>query len=203
MRDNTMTRTCPICDGNAIPTVEEREISYGRLKVPVRDEFMRCELCGDRFYLPGQMEATDRRAGDYAKSVMRVFLPFHITALRERLGQNRVQFEHLLGTGPKTDIRWEQGKVTPNPAVNALLFLLDANPDNVRMLAAWRGQPTSAEAAFEPTEPRQHVVGILPAEIISPQRQDPNVIALQPYIQRRQTMMNVPVHQPPYVESTG
>ncbi len=200
MREDTMDYNCPVCGGTASATIEEREITFGRQKVPVGDEFMRCEQCGERFYLPGQMEATDQRAGEYAKRVMRVFLPFQIADLRERLALNRVEFEHLLGTGAKTDIRWEQGKVVPNAAVNALLFLLDANPENVRLLAGWRGQPTTADVPIEPPVHRQYVVKRIRVEDI----QYPDVISMQPYLDRRlETQLNVPAQSAPYTEATG
>jgi DNA-binding transcriptional regulator YiaG len=148
------------------------------------------------------MDATDRRAGEYAKRVMRTFLPFQITELRERLELNRVEFEHLLGTGAKTDIRWEQGKVLPTAAVNALLFLLESSPDNVRLLAAWRGQLRSIEDTIEPPAPRQHVIGRIAFEGIAPQQ--PNVISMQQYLERRSaTQLNVPIQSAPYNESTG
>ena len=203
--EEKMNYSCPVCDGGASPASEIRAIQYGRHHVPVRDEFMRCDQCGERFYLAGQMEATDKRAQEYAKWRMWVYLPSRITELRERFGLNRVEFEHLIGTGPKTDVRWEQGKVTPTPAVNALLFLLEASPENVRLLSSWRGTPVRMEVTVASSH-RQQVRASLPAQS-SPQ-EEKGVISIDSY--RNQyfgkgstTRLSVPTAQRPYTEATG
>jgi DNA-binding transcriptional regulator YiaG len=203
--EEKMDYSCPVCDGGASRASEIRAIQYGPHLVPVRDEFMRCDRCNERFYLAGQMEATDKRAQEYAKWHMWVYLPTRITKLRENLRLNRVEFEHLIGTGPKTDIRWEQGKVVPTPSVNALLFLLEANPENVRLLSSWRGAPIKIEITVASSH-RQQVRASLPAHP-APQ-EDADVIPIdsvrnQYFVTGSTTRLRVPTAQRPYSEATG
>ena len=137
MTDTPIVDQCPICNGEAHLIREEREVRYGRRRVRVDDEFMRCSACNEIFYLAGQMEATDARASVRARQERGALLPFEIRAVRERHGLTQAQFERALGVGQKTVVRWESGTVTPNPATNMLLRLIEAEPRNLDLLLEW------------------------------------------------------------------
>lgn len=136
-----MSATCHVCDGDAIPTSEEREYTIGRRSAVVRDEFMRCPVCAEEFYLPGQMDAVQRRASAAIRDEEGLLLPEEIRAIREGLGLSQADFERLLGVGPKTVVRWEKGTVFQNKATDALLRLLRADRENLRRLSQWHQVP--------------------------------------------------------------
>lgn len=131
------TTACAICGGVAHHIREERPYPVGRWSVVVADDFYRCEACEEEFYTPAQSKAVSRHARERAREEFGLLFPEEIRALRERLGLTQAQFEALLGVGRNTVVRWENGHVYPNAATNALLRLLEANPENARLLADW------------------------------------------------------------------
>lgn len=141
-----MTELCHICDGEAIPVREVREYAIGRRSAPVADEFMRCQACGEEFYLPGQMDAVQTRASAAIREREGLLQPQEIREIREGLDLSQADFERLLGVGPKTVVRWEKGTVFQNKATDALLRLLKADRENARRLSQWHGVPLAAPA---------------------------------------------------------
>lgn len=133
------TVDCGVCGGKATLTRKEREVRIGQRGVVVEDEFYRCTACGEELYLPGMMDAVMRRASDRIRREDGLLAPEQIRGIRERYGLTQGEMERLLGVGPKTYVRWERGTVFQNAATDALLRLLDANPENARLLAEWHG----------------------------------------------------------------
>jgi HTH-type transcriptional regulator/antitoxin MqsA len=129
------TRPCHICGAGAYPVQEERERSIGGRRVRILDVLYRCPSCGEEFYTAAQARASDRRATDALHEQHGALHPKEIRAPRERLGLTQADFEHLLGVGANTVSRWENGHVWPNAATNALLRLLEADPQNAQRLA--------------------------------------------------------------------
>ncbi len=179
---------CSICTGEAAIVREPREIAYGRRRVIVEDEFVRCGECGETYYFAGQMEGTDRKASEVARQNGEPPLPFEIRNLRIRLGLPQTEFERLLNTGPKTDVRWESGQVIPNAATGTLLRVLAAVPGAVRYLASLNNVELppaySGEAATDTVplgDPRGYSVPVASS----------NVIPIQPYLARASTMQQV------------
>jgi len=126
---------CPICDGSALAVSEERDVQIGKRTARVLDEFFRCGVCGEEFYLPGQMTATQQRASARIREEEGLLAPSEIRALREDLGLTQHAFEALLGVGPKTVVRWERGTVFQNRATDALLRVLREFPEAAAFLA--------------------------------------------------------------------
>lgn len=132
------TEVCAVCGvAKAQRTQKERMVACRRRQVVVLDDFYRCPACGEEYYWPAQMDVVERRARE-ALAEQDAVRPERVRALRERLGLTQFQFEDLLGVGRNTVVRWESGQVTPNAATATLLRLLEARPENVRLLAEWR-----------------------------------------------------------------
>lgn len=130
---------CPICGGAATLIREDRQIAIGHRKTLVPHEFMRCDDCGEEYFLPGQMDSVMRRASEKIRREEGLLTPSEIRTIREKYGLTQVEFERLLGIGPKTVVRWEKGTVFQNAATDALLRLLDRYPENARFLAERHG----------------------------------------------------------------
>ena len=137
MDDNTVL--CPICDAAAQLVRSPRELTVGRRQVVVDDERMRCTECGEEFYLPGQLDATGRRAAEQIRREEGLLFPDEIRAIRQRLGMTQAEFEQLLGTGPKTVVRWERGTVSQSATADRLMRLVDASALNVTYLRNLHG----------------------------------------------------------------
>jgi putative zinc finger/helix-turn-helix YgiT family protein len=130
---------CPVCGGQAIQVVEPREVKLGRWSAIVDDTFMRCGACGETYYLPDQMHATQMRAAQIIRERHGLFAPDRIRALRAKYGLTQLQLERLMGVGPKTVARWEGGGVVPSAAAHRLLRVLEGVPAAVFDLARSEG----------------------------------------------------------------
>jgi len=127
--------TCPICDTEAQIVRGPREMTFGRRTVVVDDEHMQCSACEEEFYLPGQLEAVERRAAEQIRRDEGLLLPGEIRAIRKRLHMTQAELERLMGTGPKTVVRWERGTVCQSVTADRLMRLLDAYPANAALLS--------------------------------------------------------------------
>lgn len=143
---------CISCGAPAVAVRERRSVNYGKRAIEIDNEFMRCASCADEFYLPGQMEATDRRAAEHVRDAGAPPLPFEIRGLRNSLGYSQAEFEQLIGAGPKTVVRWEKGTVTPNETAGSLLRLLEAQDSAATWLADYRQMrgPVRAHSGWQP-----------------------------------------------------
>jgi HTH-type transcriptional regulator / antitoxin MqsA len=147
---------CHTCGAAATLVIQETELELGSRVVVVEDEFMQCTDCGSEFYLPGQMDATQKRAVAKARLEEGLLLPEEILTIRQDLGLSQAEFEKLLGVGSKTVVRWEKGTVFQNRATDALLRLIRASRANAELLADMHGvalEPPAAglKAATGPT----------------------------------------------------
>lgn len=118
------TETCYVCGGDALPVQAPRRVKAGRRKVEITDHFMQCRACGEEYYLPGQMEESQRRASMAIASKRAALTPSQIRDIRLSLGITQAEGERLVGAGPKTWVRWERGTVVPNALTDLLLRML-------------------------------------------------------------------------------
>lgn len=134
-----MTERCYACDGEALQVREPREVLIGQRAVTVEGEFMRCSRCGEAFFLPEQADALQRRAADQIRREDGLLTAGEVKGFRERLRLSQADFEQLLGTGPKTVVRWERGTVTQSSTADTLMRVLMKHPDALHDLALERG----------------------------------------------------------------
>lgn len=130
---------CPLCDQEAKAVMVRREITVGRRRVQVDDEFMECEACQEAFYTPTQSNQLEERAKAQASRDQNLLSPSDIKRIRKALSFTQPEFEELIGVGAKTCARWESGKVRPNVSTDRLIRLLASNRKNVETLAGING----------------------------------------------------------------
>jgi HTH-type transcriptional regulator/antitoxin MqsA len=135
----TSKRACPACRGPVTKIRAPREIRIGRRSVIVEDEFQRCQRCGNEFYQPEQMRATQIRAAEQIRTRLGLISPHRIRVLRSKLQLTQRQLEQALGVGPKTVVRWERGTVFPSMTSNKLLCLLEECPQTLSLLRGLGG----------------------------------------------------------------
>jgi putative zinc finger/helix-turn-helix YgiT family protein len=130
---------CWRCGGEARLLSEERQVRVGDWSADVPQEFYRCGDCGKEFLLPGQIDLVMERAARQIREREGLLTAEKVRGIRERLGLTHREFERLLGVAPNTVLRWERGSGSQSRAVDCLIRLLEANPENARLLAARHG----------------------------------------------------------------
>lgn len=133
------SETCYACDGAARLVREVREIPVGGRKVPVEVEIMRCQECGEGYFLPGAMRAAQEAAADQVRREEGLLTAGEIRAFRQRAGVTQAELEQILGSGPKTVTRWERGTIAQSRMADTLIRILRAHPGALVTLAAERG----------------------------------------------------------------
>ncbi len=137
-----MTKSPELCLNCAVPTEvirERRLVPVGRRRIIVDDEWTKCPACSEEFYTPPQAEQLHRRSIEQIRLEDGLLPPAEIKRIRTTLGLTQREFEELLGTGEKTCVRWEAGRVCQSVAADRLIRLIAANRQNVRILAGVSG----------------------------------------------------------------
>ena len=143
---------CPQCGARwLLPARQSREVvADDGVRLTYADELTACLSCGERYYKHQQSLASSRARAAVLRKHAGLLTPDEIRAFRERHRLTQAQLEALLGTGPKTVVRWEKGTVCQSRAADRLLRLLIVNPKNVEFLAARGGPDDPAVAAGSP-----------------------------------------------------
>jgi DNA-binding transcriptional regulator YiaG len=111
---------------------------------------------------PEEADVLQRRASNSIREQERLLTPEEIRAVRVRLGLTQGQLETLLGTGPKTVVRWERGTVFQNGATDSLLRVVGKVPQAVHFLAQLRG------VAVSPFMRTQNIATQIPSDSPTP-----------------------------------
>lgn len=135
----TELASCPLCGKNVEHVHGLREITVGKRRVTVEDNFVHCQSCKEDFYAPGQLTELQRRAADRIRADEGLLTPAEIKAIREGMGLTQAEFEKLLGVGEKTVIRWEKGTVFQSRATDSLLRLVGNVPKAAQYLGGLMG----------------------------------------------------------------
>lgn len=140
--------TCPIC-GSASVEVLAREHPERRAGVDTvyTSELSRCSQCGEEFLTVEQSMAHSRARADAIRESAGLLTPAQIRLARLGLGLTQRDFEHALGVGEKTVVRWERGTVVPSQAANGLLWVALNHPDVFRLYMRARESRSERKSA--------------------------------------------------------
>jgi len=130
-------KNCYLCGTEMEIRIEEREIRIGNRSAAVSVQNFRCPECGEEVIHPDQMDRAQKEASRLIREREGLLHPEEVKAIRESLGLTQAAFEDLLGVGRKTVVRWERGTVYQSKAIDTLLRLIAADPENARRLARW------------------------------------------------------------------
>jgi HTH-type transcriptional regulator/antitoxin MqsA len=97
-------------------------------------EHGRCAGCGETYLDLDAAETVQREAVRQLRQARGLMTPDEIRALRATLCVSQAELERLLGTGPKTVVRWEKGTVFQSATADRLMRLLAAKPELVALL---------------------------------------------------------------------
>lgn len=136
---------CENCGKESVELVSEKGLHTTEtgLELEYLKTFSRCSNCGDEFFTVAQSMAHSRAIVAAVRDALGLISPNRIVAARRRLGLTQSEFEHALGVGKKTVVRWERGTVAPSSAANGLLWVAERHPEVFLEYARER-------AAFDP-----------------------------------------------------
>ena len=87
-----------------------------------------CSKCGEVYLPDGASHEVHLRAVDKIKQEKGLLSCGEIRSLRTSLGLSQAQFEKLIGAGPKTVVRWENGSIFQNKTADTLMRILRDYP---------------------------------------------------------------------------
>ena len=119
-------------------------------------EHGRCMACGELYLTLEAATAVQIEAARRLRRERGLLTPDEIRALRATLGLSQAGFERLLGTGPKTVVRWEKGTVFQSATADRLMRLLAARPELAALLERDEGgrEAEGPEASAASRRPR-------------------------------------------------
>jgi len=121
----------------------------------------RCTGCGEVFLDVDAGDRLQREAVARLREARGLLTPAQIRDLRTSLDLSQAKFEKLLGTGPKTVVRWEKGTVFQSATADRLMRLLIAKPALADILSgaesgAARARPRRESARGPAAQPDRH-----------------------------------------------
>jgi HTH-type transcriptional regulator/antitoxin MqsA len=97
-------------------------------------EHGRCVACGEEYFALEAAARLQQEAVRRSKEARGLLPAEDIRSLRRSMGLSQVQFERLLGVGPKTVVRWEKGTVFQSATADRLMRLLRHTPQLAEVL---------------------------------------------------------------------
>lgn len=130
MTPNSGTVRCKICGGEARVVTERDLYPVGEREAEIERQMVRCSDCGEEYVTPEQMEENQQAASRRIRKQEGLLQPEQIRYIRtEVLGLTQEELELILGAGPKTVTRWENGTVFQNGTTDRLLRVFWRHPE--------------------------------------------------------------------------
>jgi len=138
-------KSCGECGGQVEESVEAISIDLRGETVSVGGiAHGRCTRCGEVYLDSDAGDRLQREAVARLREARGLLTPAQIRDLRRSLKLSQASFEKLLGTGPKTTVRWEKGTVFQSATADKLMRLLIARPELADVLSGTGRQTTQA-----------------------------------------------------------
>jgi HTH-type transcriptional regulator / antitoxin MqsA len=137
--DDPHPKTCAACGGAIGTDSDPVTVELRGIAVQVDGvEHGRCRTCGEAYFTLDAANAVQLEAARQLRRARGLLTPDEIRAIRASLGLTQAGFERLLGTGPKTVVRWEKGTVFQSATADRLMRLLAARPELAALLESDR-----------------------------------------------------------------
>jgi putative zinc finger/helix-turn-helix YgiT family protein len=99
-----------------------------------RERHLLCGSCGEINYTSDMLAESQRAIANALRAEAGLLTTDDLIEIRLSYGFTQEQMETLLGTGPKTWVRWERGRVPHSRQADELLREMKRNPDFVAVL---------------------------------------------------------------------
>ena len=132
-----MARICVCCDTTSEMTPffgETHQVTFKDVTAEVEGlSGFRCGSCGEVEY---DQQSAERyaEAGDALVLAARRAVGEELRRIRKKLGLNQSEASAITGGGHNAFSRYENGKVSPPPAVLNLFRMLERHPDDIKQL---------------------------------------------------------------------
>ena len=130
---------CMRCSGEYEEVAEPVTLRVQGRTVTAERTVLRCAACGDTVSSLQHTADLQRSVGAAIREKEGLLQPDEIRDVRTALGLNKAHFERLLGTGPKTVVRWEGGTVFQSRTADRLMRAVRDVPGVAEYLAALHG----------------------------------------------------------------
>ena len=158
---------CVLCGAEGVEELTGmRSVPVGAYSLELKDRFMQCSSCGERFHSRAQSKAFDESVVEARRQHEGLLSGSDIRRIRNSVALSQSQLEEALGIGPKTLVRWENNVGVQGKAIDDVLRLIELDPDNLRFLVRIR-QAARASILESIVGPEDHVIqGELTAAIL-------------------------------------
>jgi putative zinc finger/helix-turn-helix YgiT family protein len=103
-------------------------VDYGGKKESIEDCRMRCGACGNISYSGSQISAHELAVAAKCRELGGLLSAKALENTRKKYRLTQREMEMLLGTGPKTWIRWERGKVVQSKLADTVIRQIAGDP---------------------------------------------------------------------------
>jgi putative zinc finger/helix-turn-helix YgiT family protein len=124
---------CDFCgDGSLVLTHGSLSQKYNGDVIEIPDvEFLQCEICGEKKFLPNQEKEKERKTAIGYRKIHNLLTPSEIREIRKSLSLKQNELASLIGCGKASLSRWESGHQIQSRMVDNFLKLLRDNPDTM------------------------------------------------------------------------
>ena len=137
-------KDCEECGGRVEQSAETISVDLRGETISVEGiDHGRCTQCEEVYLDLDSTERLQQEAVRRLRKARGLLTPAEIRDLRTSLGLSQARFEKLLGTGPKTVVRWEKGTVFQSVTADKLMRLLIAKPELAALVSG--SNPSTAE----------------------------------------------------------
>ena len=104
------------------------DVEYGGQKGSIEDRRMRCDACGNISYRGDQISTHEMAVAAKSRELGGLLSAQELANARKKYSLTQREMEMLLGTSPKTWIRWERGKVVQSKLADTVIRQVASDP---------------------------------------------------------------------------
>jgi len=136
---------CPVCEAGKLKAVTKdvpfeykgQELVVGNVRV------FECTTCDESLWDEKDEREVERSLTDARRRIDHLLSSDEIRAIRQLYGMTQVEFAKALQIGEKNIARYESGQSNQSRAMDHLLRMLQANPQNLKVIYKdWPGWPS-------------------------------------------------------------
>jgi HTH-type transcriptional regulator/antitoxin MqsA len=145
---------CPACgEGHLSSHVERESVTHHGIRGEIMMHYSTCDSCGSELVGEAESKANKREIALFRKSAEGLLSGTEIKKIRRKLGLTQALAAALFGGGKVGFSRYESDDVTQSAAMDSLLRLCSAKPENLLLLAQHKKLdiPRSVSHRIDPT----------------------------------------------------
>jgi HTH-type transcriptional regulator / antitoxin MqsA len=149
---------CPACEAGKLKAVtKDVPFEYkGNKHLVGNVQAFECSACGESFWNERDEREIEKSLSDARREIDGLLTSDEIRTIRKLFGMTQVEFAIALDIGQKNFARYESGQSTQSRAMDHVLRMLQANPQNLRIIYRdWRGWTSEKQEMMVPVPRRR------------------------------------------------